>query len=46
VVGEETQPKVFADSVRTFAARDYHPFPTREAALEWLVQEDEEKKDG
>lgn len=46
VVGEETQPKVFADSVRTFAARDYHAFPTREAALDWLVQEDEEKKDG
>ena len=39
VVGEETQPKVFADSVRTFSARDYHAFPTREAALEWLVQE-------
>jgi hypothetical protein len=41
VVGEETQPKVFADSVRIFAVRDYHPFPTREAALEWLVKEDD-----
>jgi hypothetical protein len=46
VVGEETQPKVFADSVRIFAVRDYHPFPTREAALDWLVEEDAEKKDG
>ena len=42
VVGEETQPKVFADSVRTFSVRDYRPFPTREAALEWLVQEDDQ----
>ncbi len=40
IVGEETQPKVFSDSVRTFAVRDYHPFPTREAALEWLVKEE------
>src|SRR5574341_1658896 len=32
LVGEETQPKVFSDSVRTFSARDYRPFPTREAA--------------
>jgi Tfp pilus assembly PilM family ATPase len=42
LVGEETQPKVFRDAVRTFAARDYHPFPTREAALDWLVQDDDE----
>jgi len=41
LVGEETQPKVFADSVRTFSARDYHTFPTREAAMEWLVQDDD-----
>jgi hypothetical protein len=46
LVGEETIPKVFADSVRTFAARDYHTFATREAALDWLVEEDAEKKDG
>ena len=39
VVGVETIPKVFFDAVRNFAARDYHTFPTREAALEWLVQE-------
>ncbi len=40
IVGEETIPKVFSDSVRTFAVRDYHAFPTREAALNWLVKED------
>lgn len=43
VVGEETQPKVFRDAVRIFAVRDYHPFPTREAALDWLVKDDENK---
>ncbi len=41
LVGEETQPKVFRDAVRTFSARDYHTFPTREAALDWLVKEDD-----
>ena len=46
MVGVEGVPKVFVDAVRNFAARDYHAFPTREAAMDWLVQEDEEKKDG
>jgi len=41
LVGEETIPKVFVDSVRTFSARDYHTFPSREAALDWLVKEDD-----
>lgn len=40
IVGEETQPKVFSDSVRTFAVRDYHAFPTREAAMDWLVKDE------
>jgi len=40
VVGVESVPKVLVDSVRTFAAREYRPFPTREAALDWLVKED------
>lgn len=43
VVGMEGVPKVLFEAVRTFAVRDYHPFPTREAALDWLVQ-DEEKQ--
>ena len=53
VVGVESVPKVFVHAVQTFAVRDYHPCPTREAALDWLVQEDAgpanesaEKKDG
>lgn len=41
IVGIESVPKVLFDSVRNFAARDYHTFPTREAALDWLVQEDD-----
>jgi hypothetical protein len=40
VVGVESVPKVLVDAVQTFAVRDYHPCPTREAALDWLVQED------
>ena len=45
IVGIESVPKVLFDALKTFAARDYHTFPTREAALEWLVKDDEEKKD-
>jgi len=41
LVGEETIPKVLSDSVRTFSARDYRAFPSREAALDWLVKEDD-----
>lgn len=41
MVGVEDVPKVFVDSVSHFAARDYHAFATREAALDWLVQEDD-----
>ena len=49
IVGIESVPKVLFDALKTFAARDYHTFPTREAALDWLVKEDnedKEKKDG
>jgi len=41
MVGVETIPKVLVDAVRTFAARDYHAFPTREAAMDWLVKDDD-----
>jgi hypothetical protein len=41
VVGVEGVPKVFVDAVRTFSSREYRPFPTREAALDWLVQEED-----
>ena len=46
MVGSEGVPKVLVDAVRTFSARDYRAFPSREAALDWLVEEDAEKKDG
>ena len=45
MVGSEGVPKVFVEAVRTFAARDYRAFPSREAALDWLVGEEEEKKE-
>jgi hypothetical protein len=40
MVGAEGVPKVFVEAVRTFSARDYRAFPSREAALEWLVKEE------
>jgi len=49
MVGAEGVPKVLVDAVQNFAAREYHALPTREAALDWLVEEGDEaaeKKDG
>lgn len=46
MVGVEGVPKVLVDAVRNFAARDYHAFPTREAAMDWLVKEDDEAVGG
>jgi len=52
VVGIESVPTVLFESLKTFAAREYRTFPTREEAMDWLVKEDgglvadEEKKDG
>ena len=39
IVGIESVPKVLFESLKTFAARDYHTFATREEAMDWLVQE-------
>ena len=44
VVGIESVPKVLFDSLKTFAAREYRTFATREEAMDWLVQEDDEEK--
>ncbi len=41
IVGIESVPKVLFESVKTFAARDYHTFATREEAMDWLVQDDD-----
>lgn len=41
VVGVESVPKVLVHAVETFSVRDYHQCPTREAALDWLVQDDD-----
>lgn len=43
IVGIESVPKVLFESVKTFAARDYHTFATREEAMDWLVKDDEDK---
>jgi hypothetical protein len=38
-VGTEKLPKVFYQSFKTFSQREFPTFPTREEAMEWLVQE-------
>lgn len=42
VVGIESVPKVLFESLKTFAAREYRTFATREEAMDWLVKEDDE----
>jgi hypothetical protein len=37
-VGADALPKAFYDSIKAFTQRDFPAFPTREAALDWLVQ--------
>ncbi len=38
-VGVGSVPKVFYDNIKSFAQRDFPPFATREAAMDWLVKE-------
>jgi hypothetical protein len=40
-VGMESVPKVYFDAVKNFAGREYTAFPTREAALDWLVSDEQ-----
>ncbi|MGC2109839.1 MAG: hypothetical protein WA655_10005 [Candidatus Korobacteraceae bacterium] len=37
-VGAENLPKALYDSIRSFSARDFPVFPTREAAMDYLVK--------
>jgi hypothetical protein len=36
--GTETLPHVFYENFKTFSQRDFPRFPTREEALDWLVE--------
>jgi hypothetical protein len=39
-VGAESVPKVYYENIKTFSQRDFPPFATREAAMDWLTQDD------
>jgi hypothetical protein len=42
LVGTETLPKVFYENFKSFSQRNIPTFPTRDAAMEWLVGADSE----
>jgi hypothetical protein len=38
-VGTESIPQVYIEHFKNFSQRDFHPFKTREEAMDWLVKE-------
>jgi hypothetical protein len=38
-VGVESIPKVYYENIKAFSQRDFPPFATREAAMDWLVKD-------
>lgn len=40
-IGVDTIPSVVLESIKQFSLRDFRPFPSREAALDWLTSGDE-----
>ena len=38
-VGVDSLPKVYYDKIKSFTQRDFPPFQTREAAMDWLTEE-------
>lgn len=38
-VGVDSLPKVYYENIKSFTQRDYPPFQTREAAMDWLTEE-------
>jgi hypothetical protein len=38
-VGVDSVPKVYYENIKTFSQRDFPPFPTREAAMDWLTED-------
>jgi hypothetical protein len=38
-VGVESLPHVYYENFKTFSQRDFPPFATREAAMDWLVKD-------
>lgn len=41
-VGVESLPHVYYENFKTFSQRELPPFKTREAAMDWLVKDEEE----
>jgi hypothetical protein len=41
-VGAQSLPKVFYEALKTFSQREFLKFKTREAAMDWLVREENE----
>jgi hypothetical protein len=42
LVGTQSLPKVFYQGLKTFSQREFSRFNTREAAMDWLVREENE----
>ena len=40
-IGTETVPKVYYENMKSFTQREFPSFPTREAALDYLVKDDD-----
>lgn len=40
-IGTESVPKVYYENMKSFTQREFPAFPSREAALEYLVKDDE-----
>jgi hypothetical protein len=38
-VGVDSVPKVYYENIKSFSQRDFPPFATREAAMDWLTKE-------
>ncbi|HST11516.1 MAG TPA: hypothetical protein VLL05_14160 [Terriglobales bacterium] len=38
-VGVDSLPKVYYDNIKSFTQREFPPFQTREAAMDWLTEE-------
>ena len=38
-VGVDSLPKVYYENMKTFTQRNFPPFQTREAAMDWLTEE-------
>jgi hypothetical protein len=38
-IGAESVPKIYFENIKSFSQREYASFPTRKAAMDWLVKD-------